>query len=158
MTLRIITAAVLALAAGSAYADQMKVLDRQQFTAFDAQVKADFQDGIKYKEISAADQSKVLGTLTSMETLWQHADANGQLNVSDSIAMANDQSIVATLLHHAAADSRLVCRREVPMGTKIAVNVCRTIAQIKREQDSAQDELRDMQKQPINLQPSMGGH
>jgi hypothetical protein len=71
------------------------------------------------------------------------------LNQSDSVEMANDQEIVATILHHAAADSRLVCQREVPMGSKIAVNVCRTVAQMKREQNSGQDQLREAQEQSL---------
>lgn len=126
----------------------MNGLDKQQFAAFDTQVKSDFQEGTRYKEISPVDQDKVMKTLAKMEDRWQHADPAGKLNVNDTVEMANDQEVVTTILHHAAADSRLVCSRETPMGTKIAVNVCRTIAQLKREQNSSHDELRDMQKLP----------
>ncbi|HEY2346087.1 MAG TPA: hypothetical protein VGH80_09400 [Xanthomonadaceae bacterium] len=148
MFIRSLAMAALVLAIGTAAADEMRGLDKQQFSAFDAQVKTDFQQGTRYKEISPVDQDKVMKTLAKMEDRWQKTDVDGKLNTNDTVEMANDQEIVTTILHHAAADSRLICNREVPMGTNIAVNICRTIAQIKREQNGSQNELRDMQKLP----------
>lgn len=156
MFIRSLVLAALVLAVGPAFAgdDDLHLLDKQQFAAFDQQVKVDLQSGTRYKEISPADRDDLLNTLAQMEARWQRADANGKLNANDTVQMANDQEVVNTILHHAAVDSRVICSRETPMGTMIARNVCRTVAQIRREQNEAHDTLKDMQKQS----QSIGGH
>jgi hypothetical protein len=57
--------------------------------------------------------------------------------------MVNDEQLVDNILQHAAADSRMVCRREQKIGSHFPVNVCKTVAQQKREQENAQDSMRD---------------
>jgi len=156
MFIRWVTAAALACVIGTAAAEdtQMRTFDKQQFTAYDAQVKSDLQ-GTRYKEIAPADQETVVKTLERMEERWKRADADGKLNASDSVEMANDQELVSNILHHAAVDSRVICNRETPMGTMISKNVCRTVAQMRREQDQAHEEMRaDLQKQS----QGMAGH
>jgi hypothetical protein len=150
MFARSLLIAALVLACGVAMAEdtQMRTLDKQQFAAYDTQVKTDIQQGNRYKEISPANQETVMKTLGRMEDRWQRADADGKLNVNDSVDMANDQEVVSTILSHAAADSRLICDRETPMGTLISKNVCRTVAQMKRDQNEAHEEMRtDIQRQ-----------
>jgi hypothetical protein len=156
MFIRSLVLAALVLAIGPAFAQDsdLHLMDKQQFAAFDQQVKSDLQGHTRYREISQADQDDLLNTLAQMEARWQRADASGKLNVDDSIKMANDQEVVNTILHHAAVDSRVICSRETPMGTLISKNVCRTVAQIRRDQDSSRNELRDMQKQSAGT----GGH
>ncbi len=151
MFIRLMTAAILSLAVGTAVAEeaQMHTLDKQQFAAYDTQVKADLQTS-HYKEISPTDQETVLKTLDRMENRWQKADADGKLNANDSVEMANDQEVVSTILHHAAADSRVICDREQPMGSLISKNVCRIVAQMKREQNESYEALRTEQKAPQN--------
>lgn len=158
MILRLITTASLLVAASVAFADnvQMSALDKHQFDLWDAQIRDDFDAGMRYKEITSADQETVTTTLTKMEQVWLRADGNGKLGVSDSVEVGNDQQIVSTILDHAAADSRLVCDRETPMGTTISKKVCRTVAQIKRDQDESQDALRQVQSKGIVT--GAGGH
>jgi len=162
MFLRLITSAALflaigpALAAGPAIGDSTQItVDKQQFALFETQVKADLDEGKRYKEITPENQTVVKNALERMEQRWQKAGPDGRLNQNDSVDMANDSEIVSAILKHAAADSRLVCSREIPMGSKIAVNVCRTIAQMKREQNGAQDQLREAQEQSL-INPRAG--
>lgn len=147
MFLRAVTTLTLLLAFGAAYAEETRltVLSKQELVSFEAQVNKDFAEGKRYHEISLSDQDTITKTLARMDARWQKADADGKLNNNDTLEMANDQQLVATMLQHAAADSRLVCQEETPMGTRIGKNVCRTVAQIKREQDSSQKSLRDFQ-------------
>ena len=154
MFIRWVTAAALVCAIGAAMAEdtQMRTFDKQQFATYDAQVKSDLQ-GNRYKEIAPEDQETVVKTLNRMEERWKRADADGKLNVNDTIEMGNDQEIVSNILHQAAADSRVICNRETPMGTKIAKNVCRTVAQMRREEKESQDSLRMEQQSPQNVMP-----
>ena len=156
MNIRWVIAAALACVIGTAVAEdtQLTTFDKQQFATYDAQVKADLQ-GTRYKEIAPEDQETVKKTLARMEARWQRADANGKLNVNDTVEMANDQEIVSNILHRAAADSRMICTRETPMGTLISKNVCRSVAQMRREQNDSQESLRQEQMQP---QQRMSGH
>ncbi len=154
MLLRLMTIAVAFIVMGSDFAEptQVTMFDKQQFAAYDAQVKSDLSQGTRYQEISAADQDKAMKILTDMEQRWQKADSEGKLNVSDSVDMVNDQEMVVTLLQHAAADSRRVCNVETPMGTKVRTKICRTVAQMKREQNDSQDALRNAQQKTYSQQ------
>ena len=147
-----VTTAALAFMVGTAVAEEteMHTFDKQQFAVYDAQVKSDIQAS-GYKEIDPADLETVTKTLEQMEDRWQKADANGKLNVNDTVEMANDQEIVSNILHHAAADSRVICARETPMGTLISKKVCRTVAQMRREEKESQDALRQEQQSPQNV-------
>ncbi|HEV2607043.1 MAG TPA: hypothetical protein VGT79_03580 [Xanthomonadaceae bacterium] len=156
MNIRWVTAVALACVIGTAMAEEvipMRMLDKQQFATFDAQVRTDLQQGHRYKEISPEDQDILMKTLGRMEDRWQKADADGKLSASATVDNANDQEIVRTILNHAVVDSRLICDRETPMGTKIAKNVCRTVGQMRREQNDSQESLRQVQEQPQNVMP-----
>ncbi|MBS0213145.1 MAG: hypothetical protein JSR26_08220 [Proteobacteria bacterium] len=130
----------LAMAAGSAMAgDAIQGLwTHPQFETQRTQVAKEMTAGGKYGEMSAADQKKVNETLERMEQRWQSA-ANGQLTDAEQVAMVNDQEVVVTALDKGAADSRVVCERVAQIGSNLPKNVCKTVAQRKREMIEAQN-------------------
>jgi hypothetical protein len=77
-----------------------------------------------------------------MEARWQHADNLAHLSPEDRVAMANDQEVVAGILNHASADSRMVCERVATIGSNLPKNVCKSVAQRRREAEQAQDQMR----------------
>jgi hypothetical protein len=143
MKLISIAALSLMLAIGGAMADDaIKGLqNKHDFIATKANISKDLGSD-KYKEIKPDDQKKLLATLDRMNTRWEKADDVAQLSPDDRVAMANDQEVVTGILQHAAADSRVVCQRENPIGSNLPTNVCRTVAQMHREQEQAQDAMR----------------
>jgi hypothetical protein len=124
---------------GNAIADDAihGLQSKQDFAAMKAQVSKDLGDGGKYKEISPDDQKTVVTTLDRMDVRWQNADATGQLNPEQRADMANDQETVTGILTHASAESRVVCERFMPTNSHLPKTVCRTVAQMRREQKEA---------------------
>ena len=132
------------LAVGSAMADDSihGIQTKQDFIAMKAKFNKDLSDGTRYKELAPDDQKNVVATLDRMDARWQKADDVAHLSPDDRIAMANDQEAVAGILDHASVDSRVVCQRVELIGSKFPKNVCKTVAQMRREQDQAQDSMR----------------
>ena len=145
MLSRFIIVATMFLAAGTVYADdqQLNMLNKHDFMAMKSQVSKDFDQDKRYREITPADQETVKKTLARMEMRWQKAEDTAQLSPDDRIEMVNDEQLVDTILQHAAVDSRVVCHREDPIGSHLPKNICRTVAQQKREQEKAQSSMRD---------------
>ncbi len=144
MKLSSIVALSLLLAVGSAMADDSihGIQTKQDFIAMKAKFNKDLSDGTRYKELAPDDQKNVVATLGRMDARWQKADDAAHLSPDDRIAMANDQEVVAGILDHASVDSRVVCQRIELIGSKFPKNVCKTVAQMRREQDQAQDSMR----------------
>jgi len=144
MFLRSMTALTLFLAIGAASAvdTQPTVAGKQEFVAFKAQVDKDFNQDKRYTEIKPEDRQTVTQTLARMQARWQKV-GDDSLSPSDRVEMANDQEIVATILDHAAADSRVVCRRAAPTGSHLPTTNCSTVAQRKRAEEKDQEMLRD---------------
>lgn len=132
------------LMAGSALAtDQISGLwSKQQFEQNRTTITKDLADtGGKYHEISPDDQKKVEQTLDGMEQRWQAA-GDAPLTQAQQVEMSNDQEVVVTLLSHAEADSRVKCERVREIGSNLPKNVCKTMAERKREMKAAQDAVR----------------
>jgi hypothetical protein len=142
MKLGSIIALSFLLAVGSAMADDIGGLQsKQQFHALKASVLQSIdKHEDKYKELSAEDQKKVLATFDRMETRWTKADDVSGLSPADRVEMANDQEVVTTILSHASADSRMVCERVATIGSNLPKNVCKSVAQRRRETKEMQDE------------------
>jgi len=133
------------LAIGAAMADDsiQGLQNKQQFQVMKADVtKSIAARDDKYRELSPDDQKKVLDTLARMEARWQKTDDLAGLTPPERIEMANDQEVVTTLLTHASADSRMVCERVATIGSNLPKNVCKTVAQRRREQKEIQDSAR----------------
>ena len=56
--------------------------------------------------------------------------------------VVNDQELVNTLLAKARADSRLVCRREVPTGSNRPQTICMTVAERAAARERSMDVMR----------------
>ena len=145
MLSRFIIVATMLFIAGTVYADdqQLTMLNKHDFIAMKSQVSKDFDQDKRYREITPADQEAVKKTLARMEMRWQKAEETAQLSQDDRIEMVNDEQLVDTILQHAAVDSRTVCERTEPIGSHRPQSNCRTVAQIKREQEKAQSSMRD---------------
>ncbi len=144
MHLRSVAALIVLLAIGNAMAEDgiHGLQSKQEFVAMKASVLKDISDGKRFKEIKADDQKTLITALNRMDERWQHVDDGGLLAPQARVEMANDQELVANIIQHAAADSRVVCQRSEPIGSHMPHNVCKTVAQMRREQEKAQDSMR----------------
>ena len=143
MNIRSIAALTVLLAIGNAMADDgiHGLQTKQEFVAMKATILKDIGDGKRYKEIKPEDQKTLVTALNRMDERWQHVGDGDQLAPQARVEMANDQELVANITQHASKDSRVVCQRSEPIGSHLPQNVCKTVAQMRREQDRAQDSM-----------------
>jgi len=126
----------------SAYAGQEKSkMPLQEGVPFSEQgdrIRADLREGETYAEITAEDRSAVLAALERIDQKLMNR-TGPVLSESDKLAVFNDQELVNSLLVRAREDSRLICRRERPVGSNRPQNICISVAQRREARENARD-------------------
>lgn len=126
----------------SAYAGQEKSkMPLQEGVPFSEQrdrIRADLREGETYAEITAEDRSAVLTALERIDQKLMNR-TGPVLSESDKLAVFNDQELVNSLLVRAREDSRLICRRERPVGSNRPQNICISVAQRREARENARD-------------------
>ena len=67
--------------------------------------------------------------------------------------MFNDQEIINTIITHAAADSRLICERNMTTGSHLVRVSCMTLAMRKERERHGQDMANDVSRNGNNTFP-----
>ncbi len=98
--------------------------------------------GEGYREIDKQQRSEVLAALDRMSRLLGSSTSIDALSAAEKVELFNAQEQVNTILTRAAADSRLTCKRETPTGSHRPTTSCMTVAERRRRQEQAQDNLR----------------
>lgn len=100
-------------------------------------------DGKTYSEISSKDRGAVTAALDKIEAKLGPTGRVDHLTMEQKVEVFNEQEVVNTLLTQARKDSRLVCKRETTVSSRIPSTQCRTVAERKRTYEEAQTLIRD---------------
>lgn len=103
-------------------------------------IQKQLDDGETYAEIAAADRAKVKESLARFASIINQS--GGTLNPEQKTQLVNEQNQINQILSQAAADSRLVCRREAQIGSLRTTTQCKTVAERRRDAQEAQEALR----------------
>ncbi len=121
-------------------------IDAQQpFAEQRAQIEKDLR-GDAYSEISADNRAKVMAALERMTQRLEGGKRPQDLKGDDQVSWFNDQELVNTVLTQAREESRLVCERYRPTGSKMPQNLCLTVAQRRAAREEAVDEIRQIRR------------
>ena len=106
-------------------------------------ILSDLEKGELYSEIGTEKRRQVVDALGRID---QRLGDGGMAALPDQerIAIFNDQELVNNLLTEAREDSRLVCRRERPIGSNRPQNYCMTVAQRRQARENGVDMMRNM--------------
>jgi hypothetical protein len=137
-----VLALLLAVPAAAFAAEPEVDVVAKPFAAQRAAIEAGLSDGKTYAEISPADRRTVTTALERMTSLLAGAQDPASLDDDTRIALFNEQEVVNTILTRAREDSRVVCRKRAPIGTRFAKGSCETVAEARRAREASQDELR----------------
>lgn len=111
-----------------------------------AEQRAGIEDAIKdsedYVELRASDRKQLRDAMDGMARQLDAAGSVAALPEAGRVALLAQQDEVNAVLKTAHADSRLVCTREKEMGSNFRRSVCLTVAQRRRQADSAQQMAR----------------
>lgn len=134
--------AVLVALALPAGASEIDVQTGEPLQVQRAAIEQELATGDRYAEIEPDQLERTRVLLQRMETILGvdgHADS---LSPDRRTELFNLQEEVNTILTAAAEDSRLVCRRERPIGSNRPVNVCHTVAERRAMREDGKDMLR----------------
>lgn len=109
-------------------------------------IEAQLNDGETYSELKLEDRSRVREALGRMRGALERFPDEGSLSASTKAELYNDQEVVNTILTQAREDSRLICRREKPIGSNRSVTQCTTVAERARQKERAQRDLGTAQR------------
>lgn len=132
----------------------VKTLDG--FQTDSARIRKDMEAGGKYDNISKRDKARVETLLGDMLKLLQTGVSQSAMSQDDKIALANAQEEINGILSH-NDNNRLICRREMPVGSHLPVTTCRTYAEIVQQRRDTQHALRT-DFRPSNTIPTNGKH
>lgn len=107
-----------------------------------AGIEGAITDNDDYVELRASDRKQVLDALDLMAVQLETAGSLAALPDAEREALLARQDEVNAVLKTAHGDSRLVCTREKEMGSNFRRSVCLTVAQRRRQADSAQQMAR----------------
>lgn len=99
-------------------------------------------DTEQYAEITANDRRTVLDLLDRMQAQLEGGGLEA-MSADQKARLFNLQEQANVILVNAAEDSRLVCRRERKVGTRLATTECLTVAQRRWAQEQAHQRMRD---------------
>jgi hypothetical protein len=116
-----------------------------------ATIEKQLADGKTYVEISGGDLTRVRQALERMGGVMEGVASVDDLDPDRRVALFNDQEVVNTILTQAAADSRLICERTRPTGSRMPVSSCQTVAERNRRQENDQGELDKLQRAVMPL-------
>ena len=147
MRVRTFAVVLLAALAGSAFADTIVPITttRTEFEAHKTKLVKQL-DSDQYSEITASDKDTVLKALDRIEARMQKVTTSDQLSEKDRVDTMNDQEVINSITTHAAADSRLICDREMPTGSHRPITSCMTVAQKKTREKKDQEQMQNSVK------------
>lgn len=144
--IRIAICALLLAASSSVFASQQQVaLDEGNFADQRQEIEEDLADGKTYAEISNSDRATVRESLHRIGNRLEGVDSIDSLDMETKVDIFNEQEKINTILTQAAADSRLVCERSAPTGTRMRKTQCQTVAERRRRAEDDKHNMRKLQ-------------
>ena len=135
-------AVVLAIGiAASASADEIDLESGPTLLQQRAAIEREIAAGDTYVEITRDQLTRVRALLDRMEGLLE-SRTPGQLTPTQQAELFNMQEEVNQVLLAAEDDSREVCKRERPTGSRLAVTTCLTVAERRRQREMAREDIR----------------
>jgi hypothetical protein len=137
--LHVLAAAMALTLAGSAFSAEY-ILPTAASKAQFAEVRAHLIEQLnseQYRAITPDDKQTVMGALDRIQARYDKVASAAQLTDQDRVDIFNDQEVINTIVTHAAADSRLICEREMTTGSHLVKVICIPLGIRKARQSEA---------------------
>lgn len=120
-----------AIAADAIQIDVAKADVRSQKTLVISTINGDE----KYSEMTQESRADVMSRLDRISEMLPDGHTIAALDAEKQRAVASDQEAINKLLAKAFRDSRLVCTREIVLGSNMLKRICKTAAARSRDND-----------------------
>ncbi|HJU26981.1 MAG TPA: hypothetical protein VJ722_09920 [Rhodanobacteraceae bacterium] len=130
-------AAAPAVEAGSVVTADTK----DNFEAIVAAIHQQMQPGGRWQYIDNGERVTIDGSFADMGKLYDRFGTVEKMDRAAKTRLLLDQSTINTILTKKDGE-RLICQNQIPVGSHLPVKTCKTYAQIRAEQNNAQEYLR----------------
>ena len=120
---------------------------KDSFDAVSTWVRKEMAPGGRYSYVSAAERSTVDAKLNEMGGLYAKTPDIAQMTDAQKLEMFNNQQEVNAILSKRDND-RLVCKREIPVGSHIPVKSCETAGVIEARRRNDREYLQRRMSTP----------
>lgn len=132
--------------------------NKANFDAVAAAIRQAMQPGGRFALVPSKGKAKVNAGLVDMAALFNQYGSVDKMDPAARSRLLDDQNTINAELARNDANRR-VCWQETPVGTHFPHTVCRTVAQMRRDQENANqfmDQNRTMKNQTIQAQAQGG--
>ena len=119
-------------------------------------VLAAFQPGERFAELDKSGRDEVMLAFDRMQEAIDDAGSFGALDPDQKVAVFNDQGLINEILTEAQRDSRISCKRNRTVNSRIKTSECHTFAEWERRRERAQ-KLAEMNKRSVSCPPDSNG-
>lgn len=106
---------------------------KERFDAVAAAVRKEMSPGGRFEFVSGLERRTVDARLADMQSLFDQFGMVDKMDADSKIRLFNDQEKINGILT-GNDGNRLICTREVPVGTHFPKMVCETYSEIRRQQ------------------------
>lgn len=124
--------------------EPMNIDTVRDFRMYQAAITDQLKNSDTYAEITPENHSRALTLMSEIATI---IDLSGSIEAMPPLLrvdLFNRQEELNQILANAADDSRVICRRERPTGSKLPVNNCMTLAERRKTREGGREYLRDI--------------
>ncbi len=143
MRFSLILGALLLAFAGSAVSKSSEVIQldvtKDGFSNQQISILRAINTDVDYSEISATDRALVNKSLSAIAEMLSNGKNWAAVSGEDQQKIMTTQKVINGALVQAQKDSRMICKREMVLGSKLDKKICRTAASLKRESDNIRD-------------------
>ena len=140
----VLVAAIFAAVGTTASAGEFDLSKAEPLQTQQARVEKEFSGDGLYAEIEPEQQKRARELMRRMGGLVNPDGLAVGLAPERQAELFNLQEELTVILEQAAEDSRVVCRRERPVGSNRPVNICSTVAERRRYREGGQEMLRSI--------------
>ena len=98
----------------------------------------------QYAEITPDQRSRALTLMAEIGAILERSGSMAAMPPIPRVDVFNRQEELNQILANAADDSRVICRRERPTGSKLPVNNCLTLAERRKNREGGKQYLREI--------------
>ncbi len=114
------------------------------FEVYRAAITSQLQTSETYVEITPDQSKRALTLMTEMSAIIARSGSIAALPPLPRVDVFNRQEELNQILARAAEDSRVICRRERPTGSKMPINNCLTLAERRKNREDGKKYLREI--------------
>lgn len=137
-----------ALAATPVGKPVVKADTKDNFEAVVAAIQKQMQPGGRWQFIDKNERATIDGNFSDMRQLYDRFGGVDKMDQAAKVRLLADQSSVNAILTKRDGE-RLVCRNEIPVGSHLPVQTCKTYAQRQMEERGAQQMLENANQRSL---------